>query len=90
MIGREWASVFTTCSKSDAAGYQKWTVISFGNGSPATRWPSETIEEYKRETGKDLGKQAKAKDVAEMMLETFPALKKLGHNSELWATLQFP
>jgi hypothetical protein len=68
---------------------KKWTVISFGNGAPATRWPRETIEDYKRETGKDLGKQAKAKDVAERMLETFPALRKLGHNSELWADLQF-
>ncbi len=66
-----------------------WTVASFGSSKPATRWPSEMIEDYKKETGKDLAKQAKAKDVARKMLETFPALRKLKGQSDVWADLQF-
>ena len=31
-----------------------WTVASFGNSKPATRWPSKMIKDYKKETGKDL------------------------------------
>jgi hypothetical protein len=31
----------------------------------------------------------KASQVARTMLEAFPALKKLGHNLELWADLQY-
>jgi hypothetical protein len=45
--------------------------------------------DYNKETGKDLGKQAKAKDVARRMLEVFPALKKLENHSDIWADLQF-
>jgi hypothetical protein len=44
---------------------------------------------YKKETGKDLGKQAKAKDVSRRMLEVFPALRKLENYSHIWADLQF-
>lgn len=73
----------------DRSIVKKWVVVSFGKGAPATRWPPETIKEYKQETGKDLRKLAKAKDVASKMLETFPALGKLGHNRELWGDLQF-
>lgn len=66
-----------------------WAVASFGNSKPATRWPPEMVEEYRKDTGKDLLKQAKAKDVARKMLETFPALKKLEDHSDVWADLQF-
>jgi hypothetical protein len=41
-----------------------WMVASFGNSNPATRWPSKMGKEYKQETGYDLGKVTKAKDVA--------------------------
>jgi hypothetical protein len=69
---------------------KKWIVITFGQGTPAMEWPDETVEEYKEDhPGHDLRKVAKAAGVARRMLETFPALKKLGHNSELWADLQF-
>jgi len=54
-----------------------WMVASFGNSKPATRWPARMVEDYKKDTGRDLPEQAKAKDVARKMLETFPALKKL-------------
>ena len=66
-----------------------WMVASFGNSKPATRWPSEMIEDYKKDTGKDLPEQAKAKDVKRKMLETFPALRKLEDHSDIWADLQF-
>jgi hypothetical protein len=68
---------------------KQWVVASFGNGKPATRWPSKMIEDYKKETGKDLGKVVKATDVASKMLHAFPALKKLEEHSELWAQLQY-
>jgi hypothetical protein len=44
---------------------------------------------YKKETGKDLGKQAKARHVSRRMLEVFPALRKLENYSHIWADLQF-
>jgi hypothetical protein len=66
-----------------------WTTVSFGNGNPAIRWPAKTARDFKKETGKDLGKVASAKDVARRMLETFPALKRLEHLSEAWADLQY-
>ena len=31
-----------------------WTVASFGSSKPATRWPPKMIEDYKKDTGKDL------------------------------------
>ena len=75
---------------------KKWVVISFGNGAPAMKWPDETVEDYeehrqehKKETGKELPDLPRAKDVAQKMLETFPALKNLGFDLELWAELQF-
>jgi hypothetical protein len=66
-----------------------WMVASFGNSNPATRWPPEMVKDYKKDTGKDLGKLAKAKDVARKMLGTFPALKKLEDHEDIWADLQF-
>jgi hypothetical protein len=66
-----------------------WMLASFGNSKPATRWPPEMVANYKKDTGKDLSKLAKAKDVARKMLETFPALKKLEDHSDIWADLQF-
>src|SRR5262249_12048286 len=38
---------------------------------------------------KDLSKVARAKDIAQTMLKTFPALKKLETLSEAWAHLQY-
>jgi len=66
-----------------------WTTISFGNSNPATRWPAKTAKDFKKETGKDLSKVARAKDIAQKMLETFPALRKLENLSEAWAHLQY-
>ena len=75
---------------------KKWVVISFGNGAPLTKWPDEALDDYeehrqehKQETGKNLPDLPRAKDVAQKMLETFPALKNLGFDLELWAELQF-
>ena len=66
-----------------------WTVASFGSSKPITRWPPKMVEDYKKETGMELGTVAKAKDVARKMLATFPALKKLEDLSDIWADLQF-
>ncbi len=66
-----------------------WTTVSFGNSNPATRWPPKTARDFKKDTGKDLGKVAKAKDVRQRMLEAFPALRRLENISEAWAHLQY-
>ena len=68
---------------------KQWMIISFGNSRPATRWPAKTIEDYKKDTGKDLRKVAKASDVGRKMLTAFPALRKLENCSDIWADLQF-
>ncbi len=49
----------------------------------------EMAEEYKRDTGQDLSKVAKARDVGRRMLEALPALKKLEDHSDIWGDLQF-
>jgi hypothetical protein len=66
-----------------------WMVASFGNSTPATRWPPKMVKDYEKDTGKDLRKVAKAKDVARKMLEAFPALQELERHSDIWADLQF-
>jgi hypothetical protein len=62
---------------ADRAVAKVWTVASFGNSTPATRWPSDIIKDYKKDTGKDLREVAKATDIKKKMLEAFPALQKL-------------
>jgi hypothetical protein len=66
-----------------------WCITSFGNSSPRTRWSDEIVEHYRKATGKDLRKVAKASAVSKLMLEAFPALKKLEEHSNIWADLQF-
>jgi hypothetical protein len=66
-----------------------WVVHSFGKSKPQMRWPPGAIKDYKKDTGNDLGKVAKAKDVAEKMLAAFPALKQLKDHHDIWADLQF-
>jgi hypothetical protein len=73
----------------DRAIAKLWTVATFGNSKPITQWPPEMAEDYKRETGRELGKQAKAREVARKMLAAFPALQKLENYSDVWADLQF-
>ena len=73
----------------DRAIAKLWTVASFGSSKPITHWPPQMAEEYARETGRELGKQAKARDVARKMLTAFPALQKLENCSDIWADLQF-
>jgi|SRR5271167_2453521 hypothetical protein len=55
-----------------------WMVASFGSSKPATRWPSEMIEDYRQETGKDLNKLAKAAAVAHKMHRPRPQLRGTG------------
>ena len=80
---------YAAVEEIDRSIVKLWTTISFGNSNPATRWPPKTAKDFKKETGKDLSKVARAKDIAQKMLETFPALKKLENLSEAWAHLQY-
>jgi hypothetical protein len=68
-----------------------WTVASFGNSAPATKWPPEMAKDYKKDTGKDLAKVAKARAIKAMMLEAFPALRKLEQfrGKDIWGGLQY-
>ena len=76
---------------ADRAVAKLWTVASFGNSTPATRWPPEMVKGYKKDTGKDLRKVAKAKDIGKKMLQAFPALQKLEkfRGKDIWGDLQF-
>jgi hypothetical protein len=47
------------------------------------------VEDYRKETGKDLRKVATARKVAEAMLKAFPALRRLERYSQIWADLHF-
>jgi hypothetical protein len=80
---------YVAVAEIDRSIVKLWTTISFGNSNPATRWPAKTAKDFKKETGKDLSKVAGAKDIAQKMLETFPALKKLKALHEAWAHLQY-
>jgi hypothetical protein len=42
----------------DRSIVKQWTTISFGNSKPATRWPPKMAKDFKKETGKLLGKVA--------------------------------
>ena len=66
-----------------------WCIASFGTSAPKSRWPPKTVKEYRRSTGQDLRKVAKASDVSKSMLRAFPALKKLEEHTDIWADLQF-
>jgi hypothetical protein len=68
---------------------KSWVVHSFGKSRLQARWPSKAIKDYKKETGLDLRKVAKAKDIADKMVKAFPELKKLERYSHIWADLQF-
>jgi hypothetical protein len=80
---------YAAVAEIDRSIVKLWTTVSFGNSNPATRWPAETANDFKKETGNELSKVAKAKDIAQKMLESFPALKKLENLSEAWAHLQY-
>jgi hypothetical protein len=66
-----------------------WCIASFGKSAPSLRWPAEMAKNYRKATGQELSKVANAKEVAEAMLNAFPALRKLEEHSYIWADLQF-
>jgi hypothetical protein len=68
---------------------KSWIVHSFGKSRPQMRWPPKAIEDFKKETGQDLSKVAKASDVARKMLAAFPALRELERHEDIWADLQY-
>ena len=80
---------YAAVAEFDRAIVKLWTTVSFGNSNPATRWPPKTAKDFKKETGNDLNKVARAKEVAARMLEVFPVLKRLEGYSEVWAHLQY-
>jgi hypothetical protein len=68
-----------------------WVVASFGNSSPATKWPEKMIKKYNEDNpGKDL-EAVNAQDLGKQMLEAFPALRLLGtkfKKKDIWGDLQ--
>jgi hypothetical protein len=83
------ADPYAAVAGFDRAIVKLWTTVSFGNSKPAIRWPPKTAKDFKKETGNDLNKVARAKEVAARMLEVFPVLKRLEGYSEVWAHLQY-
>src|SRR5262249_5519875 len=70
---------------------KRGTIASSGTSAPATKWPTDMAKDYKKDTGKDLAKVAKARDIKAKMLEAFPALRKLEEfrGRDIWGDLQF-
>jgi len=66
-----------------------WCIASFGESAPKLRWPRKMVEDYRKDTGKDLRKVATARTVADAMLKAFPALRRLERYSHIWADLHF-
>jgi hypothetical protein len=66
-----------------------WCIASFGESAPKLRWPRKMVEDYRKDTGKDLRKVATARTVADAMLKAFPALRRLERYSNIWADLHF-
>jgi hypothetical protein len=66
-----------------------WCIASFGESAPKLRWPRKMVEDYRKETGKDLRKVAPVRKVAEAMLKAFPTLRRLERYSHIWADLHF-
>ena len=56
---------YAAFAEIDRAIVKAWTTVSFGNSKPATRWPPKTAKEFKKDTGKNLSKVAKAKDIGQ-------------------------
>jgi hypothetical protein len=66
-----------------------WCTASFGNSAPKRKWSDDMVKDYRKRTGQDLRKVAKASDVAKTMLNAFPALRKLKEHPHIRADLQF-
>jgi hypothetical protein len=76
---------------ADRAVAKLWTVASFGNSSPATRWPPDMAKKFQENTGKELRAVAKATDIGKKMLKAFPVLRRLKEfkGMDIWGDLQF-
>jgi hypothetical protein len=90
-LSRESGDPYKRVGGGDRTIAKLWTVASFGNSSPAIKWPRDMAKNYKKDTGKELAKVAKARDVKKQMLEAFPALQKLEQfkGKDIWGKLQF-
>ena len=69
---------YAAIAEIDRSIVKLWTTISFGNSNPATRWPPKTAKNFKKETGKDLSKVAKAKDIAQKDAGELPGPEEAG------------
>jgi hypothetical protein len=66
-----------------------WTTASFGSGKPLDRWPQDVTKNYLKEHNVKPRDVCSAKAVRDAMLETYPALSRLGEPGVQWADLMF-
>jgi hypothetical protein len=50
---------------------KRWVTASFGNNAPITKWLRELRLQYKKDTGKTLGKQDSAAKIGEKVLAAY-------------------
>jgi hypothetical protein len=66
-----------------------WTTATLGHHQHHSRWPSDTIKEFNKKTGKSLSKLYPIKKVRETMEAKHPVLKDWGKLGLSWADLMY-
>jgi hypothetical protein len=67
----------------------KRVVVRFwgSDGKPLTRWPKKMVSDYRKETGRSLGRDYQAKVIQAKLLAAYPVLKEIAQHT--WAKLMF-
>jgi hypothetical protein len=72
---------------------KSWCVATFGHDRHLNRWPQKMCEDYRKETGKALGKVYPIKKLRQRMIEAHPVLacwgEPLNGNKLGWAELMY-
>jgi hypothetical protein len=66
-----------------------WTAGSFGSGKALYRWPKEVTKDYVKRHNVKPRDVCSAKTVRDAMLDTYPALRRLGEPGVQWADLMY-
>jgi hypothetical protein len=68
---------------------KRWLTATLGKGQVVARWPRQLIQGYRDQTGRQLGKDFRATEVARLMTARFPVLNELERLKLSWAELMY-
>jgi hypothetical protein len=66
-----------------------WTAGSFGSGKALYRWPKDITKDYLKRNNAKPRDVCSARTVRDAMLDTYPALRRLGEPGVQWADLMY-